>query len=167
MLSVATNMHGFTRSDGIIKTTQDFFTQAEIFTEECNRIYKLIRMFSYIVPTGEDKRVLMRVDFNVPLDRSHQISDDRRIRLATDSIKSVINRGGTCILMSHLGRPKGIGPEPGLTLEIVANHLRNLRELRKPVRTSPATSCGNPTEVRRSREANSIRRTSSGSDRGV
>ena len=66
MLSVATNMHGFTRSDGKIKTTQDFFTQAEIFTEECNRIYKLIRMFSYIVPTGEDKRVLMQIADHIP-----------------------------------------------------------------------------------------------------
>lgn len=66
MLSVATSMHGFTRSDGKIKTTQDFFTQAEIFTEECNRIYKLIRMFSYIVPTGEDKRVLMQIADHIP-----------------------------------------------------------------------------------------------------
>ena len=66
MLSVATNMHGFTRSDGKIKTTQDFLTQAEIFTEECNRLYKLIRMFSYIVPTGEDKRVLMQIADHIP-----------------------------------------------------------------------------------------------------
>ena len=66
MLTVATNMHGFTRSDGKIKTTQDFFTQAEIFTEECNRLYKLIRMFSYIVPTGEDKRVLMQIADHIP-----------------------------------------------------------------------------------------------------
>ena len=66
MLQVATNMHGFTRSDGKIKTTQDFFTQAEIFTEECNRLYKLIRMFSYIVPTGEDKRVLMQIADHIP-----------------------------------------------------------------------------------------------------
>ena len=66
MLSVASSMHGFTRSDGKIKTTQDFFTQAEIFTEECNRIYKLIRMFSYTVPTGEDKRVLMQIADHIP-----------------------------------------------------------------------------------------------------
>ena len=55
MLTVATNMHGFTRSDGKIKTTQDFFTQAEIFTEECNRLYKLIRMFPTLFPPARTR----------------------------------------------------------------------------------------------------------------
>ena len=53
------------------------------------------------------KTVLMRVDFNVPLDDQQNITDDRRIRMALPSIKSVIDRGGKLILMSHLGRPKG------------------------------------------------------------
>ncbi|MEO1615189.1 MAG: phosphoglycerate kinase [Planctomycetota bacterium] len=53
------------------------------------------------------KTVLMRVDFNVPLDENQGITDDRRIRMALPSIKSVIDRGGKVILMSHLGRPKG------------------------------------------------------------
>src|SRR5438045_239138 len=52
------------------------------------------------------KRVLMRVDFNVPLEES-KITDDRRIVQAMPTIKSVIERGGRLILMSHLGRPKG------------------------------------------------------------
>ncbi len=56
------------------------------------------------------KTVLMRVDFNVPLDDSQNITDDRRIQMALPSIKSVVDRGGRLILMSHLGRPKG---EPG------------------------------------------------------
>ncbi len=53
------------------------------------------------------KRVLMRVDFNVPLNKQGKITDDRRIRMALPSIKSVLDRGGRLILMGHLGRPKG------------------------------------------------------------
>lgn len=53
------------------------------------------------------KRVLMRVDFNVPLDDNQNVTDDRRVRMALPTIKSVLNRGGSLVLMSHLGRPKG------------------------------------------------------------
>src|SRR5271154_6908881 len=67
------------------------------------------------------KRVLMRVDFNVPLDGS-KITDDRRIMQALPTIKSVIERGGRLILMSHLGRPKG-GPEEKYSLKPCAEHL--------------------------------------------
>lgn len=66
------------------------------------------------------KIVLMRVDFNVPLNSQQQIMDDRRIRMAVSSIRSVIDRGGALILMSHLGRPKGGGFEPKLSLRPVA-----------------------------------------------
>lgn len=56
------------------------------------------------------KKVLMRVDFNVPLDKkTREITDDRRIRMALPSIESVLERGGQLILMSHLGRPTGDG----------------------------------------------------------
>lgn len=70
------------------------------------------------------KKVLMRVDFNVPLDGS-TITDDRRIVQALPTIKSVIDRGGKLILMSHLGRPKG-GPEPKYSLKPCADHLGKL-----------------------------------------
>lgn len=75
-------------------------------------------------------RVLMRVDFNVPLDKQLQITDDRRIVQALPTIRSVIDRGGRLILMSHLGRPKG-GPEPKYSLAPCAAHLAKL--LDRPV----------------------------------
>lgn len=72
------------------------------------------------------KVVLMRVDFNVPQDDSGAITDDRRIRMAIPSIESVISRGGKLVLMSHLGRPKGKGPEPEFTLRPTAVRLGEL-----------------------------------------
>jgi phosphoglycerate kinase len=77
------------------------------------------------------KRVLMRVDFNVPQDEASAITDDRRIRMALPSIKSVIDRGGRLILMSHLGRPKGEGKDQKFTLKPAAARLGEL--LGKPV----------------------------------
>jgi phosphoglycerate kinase len=72
------------------------------------------------------QRVLMRVDFNVPLDDQGQITDDLRIRMALDSIRSVVQRGGRLILCSHLGRPKGNGPEPKYSLRPTATRLSEL-----------------------------------------
>jgi phosphoglycerate kinase len=71
------------------------------------------------------KKVLMRVDFNVPQDDSGAITDDRRIRMALPSIQSVIQRGGRLVLMSHLGRPKG-KPDPKYTLAPTAVRLGEL-----------------------------------------
>ena len=76
------------------------------------------------------KRVLMRVDFNVPLNNG-VITDDRRIQTALPSIRSVIDRGGKLTLMSHLGRPKGEGEEPQYSLKPVALRLAEL--LDRPV----------------------------------
>ncbi|MFQ5733731.1 MAG: phosphoglycerate kinase [Planctomycetaceae bacterium] len=77
------------------------------------------------------KRVLMRVDFNVPLDDDQRVTDDRRIRMALPSIQSVLDRGGRLILVSHLGRPKGNGREDAFSLEPAALRLGEL--LGKPV----------------------------------
>lgn len=71
------------------------------------------------------KRVLMRVDFNVPLEYG-KITDDRRIESALPTIRSVLDRGGSVVLMSHLGRPKGEGFEESSSLRPVAARLGEL-----------------------------------------
>lgn len=71
------------------------------------------------------KRVLVRVDFNVPLDENLQITDDRRITSAIPTINKIIKEGGKAILMSHLGRPKG-QPKPEFSLKPVAVRLGEL-----------------------------------------
>lgn len=71
------------------------------------------------------KTVLMRVDFNVPLDDDLKITDDRRVEMALPTIKSVIDRGGKLILMSHLGRPKGQA-NPKMSLKPAADRLGEL-----------------------------------------
>jgi phosphoglycerate kinase len=70
----------------------------------------------------EGKRVLVRVDFNVPMDEQQNIVDDRRIRASLPTIKRILAAGGTPILMSHLGRPKG-KPDPRYGLRPVADRL--------------------------------------------
>jgi len=77
------------------------------------------------------RRVLMRVDFNVPQDEAGAITDDTRIERALPSIRRVIEGRGRLILISHLGRPKG-KPDPKLRMNVVAERLSEL--LGKPVR---------------------------------
>jgi len=74
------------------------------------------------------KKVLIRVDFNVPI-REGKVDDDRRIRMALPTINSVLERGGALILMSHLGRPGGEGPEPEFSLKPAAERLGDLLKL--------------------------------------
>lgn len=82
----------------------------------------------------QGKRVFIRVDFNVPLDKQGAVSDDLRIRAVLPTIEKVIAGGGKAILASHLGRPKGkVAPE--FSLKPVAGYLSRL--LGKPVPLAP------------------------------
>jgi len=73
----------------------------------------------------KNKKVFMRVDFNVPLDDNGNIASDKRIVAALPSIKKVLDGGGSLILASHLGRPKGT-PDPKASLKPVAKRLSEL-----------------------------------------
>jgi phosphoglycerate kinase len=79
------------------------------------------------------KRVLMRVDFNVPMAEG-KVTDDKRIKAALPTIKYVLEQGASVLLMSHLGRPKG-GPDPEFSLKAASEALAAL--LGKPVKMAP------------------------------
>lgn len=64
----------------------------------------------------DSRRALIRVDFNVPLDKSFNVTDDNRIRATIPTLKKILDDGGSCVLMSHLGRPKD-GPEEKYSLK--------------------------------------------------
>ncbi|MCO5936081.1 phosphoglycerate kinase [Mucilaginibacter sp. RB4R14] len=71
------------------------------------------------------KRALIRVDFNVPLDKDYNITDDNRMTAALPTIKKILKDGGAVILMSHLGRPKN-GPTDEFSLKHIVSHLADL-----------------------------------------
>lgn len=75
-----------------------------------------------------DKKALVRVDFNVPLDKDFTITDDKRMRAALPTITKILNDGGSVILMSHLGRPKG-GPEDKFSLKHILGDLSRMLDL--------------------------------------
>lgn len=79
------------------------------------------------------KRVLMRVDFNVPM-ADGKVTDDKRIKASLPTIQYVLDQGASVILMSHLGRPKG-GPDPEFSLKAAAETLAGL--LGRPVQMAP------------------------------
>ena len=76
------------------------------------------------------EKVLLRVDFNVPLNAEFQITDDSRMRAAIPTIQKILRDGGSVIIMSHLDRPKE-GPEDKFSLKHIVNHLSDL--LQTPV----------------------------------
>ncbi|MBE0567664.1 MAG: phosphoglycerate kinase [Krumholzibacteria bacterium] len=82
------------------------------------------------------RRVLMRVDFNVPLDADRGITDDTRIRAALPTLQLITGGGGSVVLMSHLGRPKG-KIDPAWSLRPVADRLAELVDA--PVRFATDT----------------------------
>ena len=84
----------------------------------------------------ENKRVVIRVDFNVPLDDNFNITDDTRMRAALPTINKVLNDKGMVVLMSHLGRPKK-NPDPKYSIKPIIKHLEDL--LGRPVQF--ATDC--------------------------
>jgi len=73
----------------------------------------------------KNERALIRVDFNVPLDKDYSITDDTRIRASLPTIRKILNDGGSVILMSHLGRPKD-GPVEKYSLKHLVAHLEEL-----------------------------------------
>ena len=77
------------------------------------------------------RKALVRVDLNVPLDANMNVTDDSRARAIVPTVKKILRDGGSAILLSHLGRPKG-KPNPAMSLRPVAKHLEGL--LGTPVR---------------------------------
>ncbi len=71
------------------------------------------------------KKALVRVDFNVPLDKSFKITDDTRMTAAVPTLKKILDDGGSAILMSHLGRPKD-GPDEKYSLKYLVDHLSEI-----------------------------------------
>lgn len=82
-------------------------------------------MSSFSATNFKDAKVLVRVDFNVPLNDDFSIGDDNRMRAAVPTIKKIIDDGGKAIIMSHLGRPKG-SPSEKYSLKHILPHLSKL-----------------------------------------
>jgi phosphoglycerate kinase len=96
----------------------------------------------------KNEKALVRVDFNVPLDEYFNVSDDTRMRAAIPTVQKILKDGGSVILMSHLGRPKG-GPEEKYSLKHLLPHLK---ELLPGVPVLFANDCIGPEAEQKSKE---------------
>lgn len=84
-----------------------------------NTLMKTLNQFDFA-----GKRAIVRVDFNVPLDENFKIGDDTRIKAASPTIKHILSNGGSAVLMSHLGRPKGV--EDKFSLKHIAKRVEDI-----------------------------------------
>ena len=62
-------------------------------------------MENFLQKNFKNKRVIVRVDFNVPLDDNYKVTDTTRIEFSKNTIQEIVKKGGICILLSHMGRP--------------------------------------------------------------
>ncbi len=85
-----------------------FFDEIELFSLMKNQSIKMKTIHDF---NFENKKALIRVDFNVPLNEKFEVTDDTRIQAAKPTIIKILEDGGSAILMSHLGRPKGVEEE--------------------------------------------------------
>ena len=74
----------------------------------------------------KNKIALIRVDYNVPLNKKLEVTDDTRIKNSLETINYIIKNGGSCILMTHLGRPKGNGYEKKLSIENIIPNIEKI-----------------------------------------
>src|SRR5664279_4300649 len=100
----------------------------------------------------EHETVLLRADYNVPLNSSGQIDDDLRIRASLPTINYLLDRGCKVVIISHLGRPNGI--DPALSLEPIAARLAKL--LRRDIRFIDDTIHDRATQVAKRAPKNSV-----------
>jgi len=99
----------------------------------------------------KDKKALIRVDFNVPLDKEFNITDDTRIREALPTIKHILDQGGAVILMSHLGRPLEKPNADGSInkLKFTLQHLVKYLKKKLKVKVQFADDCVGKTAVKK------------------
>ena len=99
----------------------------------------------------KDKKALIRVDFNVPLDKQYNITDDTRIREALPTIQHILQQGGSAILMSHLGRPlEKLNPDGSINREkFTLNHLTKYLKKKLKCKVHFADDCVGKSAVKK------------------